>query len=92
MESPDAVVRVLVDKGRVSVTDHEPGIPDENLPHIFERFYRASTARGMPGAGLGLAIVAGVANANSGTANVHTGPDGSTFTLGFDPLTLPNDA
>ena len=63
-----------------------PGSPDEDLPHIFERFYRAPAARGMPGAGLGLAIVARVAQANDGTVDVRTGPDGSTFTLAFPPL------
>jgi two-component system, OmpR family, sensor histidine kinase MprB len=80
---PGGTVRVVVDHGQVSVTDHGPGIADEDLPHIFERFYRAPAARGMPGAGLGLAIVGGVAQANHGSAAVQTGPDGSTFTLAF---------
>jgi two-component system sensor histidine kinase MprB len=83
---PDGAVRVVVENGKVSVTDHGPGIADEDLPHIFERFYRAPAARGMPGAGLGLAIVARVAQANDATADVRTGPDGSTFTLAFPPL------
>jgi two-component system sensor histidine kinase MprB len=83
---PDAAVRVVVENGRVSVTDHGPGIADEDLPRIFERFYRAPAARGMPGAGLGLAIVGGVAQANDGTVAVRTGPHGSTFTLAFPPL------
>jgi two-component system, OmpR family, sensor histidine kinase MprB len=81
----NATVRVVVANGRVSVTDHGPGIADEDLPHIFERFYRAPAARGMPGAGLGLAIVGGVAQANNGTVAVQTGPHGSTFTLAFLP-------
>ncbi len=87
---PDAAVRVVVENGQVSVTDHGPGIADEDLPRIFERFYRAPAARGMPGAGLGLAIVGGVAHANNGTIAVRTGPPGSTFTLTFRPL--PNAA
>jgi two-component system sensor histidine kinase MprB len=82
---PDGAVRVVVADAHVSVTDHGPGIPDEDLPHIFERFYRAPAARGMPGAGLGLAIVARIAQANDATADVRTGPDGSTFTLAFPP-------
>jgi two-component system, OmpR family, sensor histidine kinase MprB len=86
---PDAAVRVVVGNGQVSVTDHGPGIADDDLPHIFERFYRAPAARGMPGAGLGLAIVGSIAEANNATLNVQTGPTGSTFTLGFVPLTLP---
>ena len=83
---PGAAVRVVAENGQVSVTDHGPGIADSDLPHIFERFYRAPTARGMPGAGLGLAIVGGVALANDGTVAVQTGPHGSTFTLAFLPL------
>jgi two-component system sensor histidine kinase MprB len=82
---PGGAVQVIVADARVSVTDHGPGIPDEDLPHIFERFYRAPAARGMPGAGLGLAIVARIAQANDATAYVRTGPDGSTFTLAFPP-------
>jgi two-component system sensor histidine kinase MprB len=83
----NAAVRVVVDNGQVSVTDHGPGIPDADLPHIFERFYRAPTARGMPGAGLGLAIVGSIAEANNATLDAQTGPAGSTFTLGFVPVT-----
>jgi two-component system sensor histidine kinase MprB len=82
---PDIAVRVVVADGRLSVTDYGPGIPDEDLPHIFERFYRAPAARGMPGAGLGLAIVARIAQANDATVEVRTGVDGSTFTLAFPP-------
>ena len=79
-------MHVVVENGQVSVTDHGPGIAHEDLPHIFERFYRAPDARGMPGAGLGLAIVGRVAQANQGTVEVRTGPGGSTFTLAFPPL------
>jgi two-component system sensor histidine kinase MprB len=84
-----APVRVAVGDGQVSVTDHGPGIRGDDLPHIFERFYRAPAARGMPGAGLGLAIVGSVAEANNATLNLQTGPDGTTFTLGFVPLAMP---
>jgi two-component system sensor histidine kinase MprB len=83
--SSDGAVHVVVADAYVSVTDHGPGIPDEDLPHIFERFYRAPAARAMPGAGLGLAIVARIAQANDGTVEVRTGPDGSTFVLAFPP-------
>ena len=79
----DTAVRVVVKNGRVSVSDHGRGIAHEDLPHIFERFYRAPDVRGMPGAGLGLAIVGSVAQANKGTVEVRTGPGGSTFTLAF---------
>ncbi len=82
---PDGAVQVIVAEARVSVSDHGPGIADQDLPRIFERFYRAPAARGLPGAGLGLAIVGSVAQANGGTIEVRTGPDGSTFTLTFPP-------
>ena len=73
------------------VSDRGPGIADEDLPHVFERFYRAPDARGMPGAGLGLAIVGSVAQANEGTVEVRTGPAGSAFTLAFPPLENAGD-
>jgi two-component system sensor histidine kinase MprB len=79
----EGTVRVFVEDGRIAVVDRGPGIPDADLPHIFERFYRAPAARGMPGAGLGLAIVGSVAEANDATLTVRSGPDGSTFTLAF---------
>ncbi len=92
---PQVAMRVVVENGRVLVSDQGPGIAPEDLPHVFERFYRAPNARGMPGAGLGLAIVGSVTKANEGTVAVRTGPDGSTFTLAFpvlrDPGELPAD-
>jgi two-component system sensor histidine kinase MprB len=62
------VVEVRVAGGEVSVRDHGPGIAAEDLPHVFDRFYRAPSARGTPGSGLGLAIVRQVAEAHQGTA------------------------
>ena len=50
-------VEVGVHGREVTVRDHGPGIAEEDLPYVFDRFYRASSARGMPGSGLGLAIV-----------------------------------
>jgi signal transduction histidine kinase len=88
---PGVAVRVVVETGRVLVSDQGPGIADEHLPHIFERFYRAPDARGMPGAGLGLAIAGSVARANEGSVEVRTGPGGSTFILAFPPLPNPGE-
>jgi two-component system sensor histidine kinase MprB len=82
---------VVVEDGRILVSDQGPGIADEDLPHIFERFYRAPDARGMPGAGLGLAIAGSVARANEGSVEVRTGPGGSTFILAFPPLRNPGE-
>jgi len=57
-------VEVGVHDGEVTVRDHGPGIAEEDLPYVFDRFYRASSARGLPGSGLGLAIVKQVADAH----------------------------
>ena len=61
-----AEVEVAVRDGRLTVRDHGPGIADEDLPYVFDRFYRARAARGMPGSGLGLAIVRQVAESHGG--------------------------
>jgi two-component system sensor histidine kinase MprB len=67
--SPDgSPIEVTVRGGEVAVRDHGPGIAPDDLPHVFDRFYRAPGARGTPGSGLGLAIVRQVAEAHQGTA------------------------
>ncbi len=68
----------------MSVTDTGEGIASEDLPHIFERFYRADKARVRKGggAGIGLAIVRWIVEAHGGSVNVRsTVGEGSTFTL-----------
>ena len=72
---------MTVRDGEVVVTDHGPGIAEEDLPRIFDRFYRAATARSKPGAGLGLAIVREAAEAHGGTATVESAPRGARFRL-----------
>jgi two-component system, OmpR family, sensor histidine kinase MprB len=75
---PGAEVEVLVRDGRLAVRDHGPGIPDEDLPYVFDRFYRARSARGMPGSGLGLAIVRQVADAHGGAVAAEHADGGGT--------------
>ena len=72
-------IEVTVARGEVTVRDHGPGIDDSDLPHIFERFYRAPAARGMSGSGLGLAIVKDVAEAHGGRVTAHTPVDGGAL-------------
>jgi two-component system sensor histidine kinase MprB len=60
-------IEVSVHDGEVTVRDHGPGIADDDLPYVFDRFYRAQAARGLPGSGLGLAIVRQVAESHGGT-------------------------
>ena len=74
--------------GVVTVRDHGPGIDAGDLPHVFDRFYRAPAARSMPGSGLGLAIVRQVMEVHGGTATVEQPTDGGTlFRLEFPPPT-----
>lgn len=75
---------VTADRAWVRVADPGPGIAEEHLPHLFERFYRAdpSRQRGSGGAGLGLAICKAIAEAHGGSIQVESQPGaGSTFTL-----------
>ena len=75
--SPSAgVVDVRVANGELAVRDHGPGIAPEDLPHVFDRFYRSPAARGTPGSGLGLAIVRQVVESYGGTAAVEAASDG----------------
>jgi two-component system, OmpR family, sensor histidine kinase MprB len=76
---PGAPVEVDVREGRVVVRDHGPGIADEDLPYVFDRFYRARGARGMPGSGLGLAIVRQVAESHGGDVVAERAPGGGTL-------------
>jgi two-component system sensor histidine kinase MprB len=78
---PGAPIEVTVREGEVVVADHGPGVADEDLPRIFDRFYRSSTARSKPGAGLGLAIVREAAEAHGGTASVESDSGGAKFRL-----------
>jgi two-component system, OmpR family, sensor histidine kinase MprB len=76
---PGASVDVTLDGGELTVRDHGPGIAEVDRPHVFERFYRATSARGMPGSGLGLAIVRQVAEAHGGTVVAEEAPGGGTL-------------
>jgi heavy metal sensor kinase len=76
---------------RLEVEDSGPGIPDSDLPHIFERFYRAAGAREVnsQGSGLGLSLAAGIAQHHGAAIEVMSVPErGSTFTVVF-PLIRP---
>ena len=76
-----STVRVAVTRGEVTVADEGPGISGDDLPHVFDRFYRSSSARSKPGAGLGLAIVREAAEAHGGRATAESSPTGARFRL-----------
>jgi len=81
--SPDGgTVTVRLAGGVLTVRDEGPGIAGEDLPHVFDRFYRSSEARTLPGSGLGLSIVRRAAERHGGTVTAES-PDsgGSLFTM-----------
>ena len=78
----DGPVEVHVSDGRVEVRDRGPGFTAEDLPHVFDRFYRALRDRGRPGSGLGLAIVRETAVSNGGTVWASN-RDGGGAVVGF---------
>jgi two-component system sensor histidine kinase MprB len=73
---PGRPIEVAVRGGEVTVRDHGPGIEDDDLPHVFDRFYRARGARALPGSGLGLAIVKQVAETHGGSVLAESAPGG----------------
>lgn len=88
---PPVTVRARPERGRavLTVTDHGPGIPDHALPHVFDRFYKADTARTRSeGSGLGLALAHENALLHEGTLTAANAPGGGavfTLTLPLDP-------
>jgi len=80
-----SVIEVDVKRGRVAVSDRGPGIPVDDLTHIFDRFYRSVASRSLPGSGLGLAIVRDIVESHGGTV-FAAAREGGGSTVGF---TLP---
>jgi two-component system, OmpR family, sensor histidine kinase MprB len=81
---PGGVVEVGLKDGVLSVRDHGPGFEADDLPFVFDRFYRAESARGRPGSGLGLAIVRQAAESCGGFAEAQNAPGGgASLRVGF---------
>jgi two-component system sensor histidine kinase MprB len=76
---PGGTVEVALRDGELTVRDHGPGIAAADLPHVFDRFYRATAARGRAGSGLGLAIVRHVAEGHDGTVRAEAAPGGGAL-------------
>jgi two-component system sensor histidine kinase MprB len=74
-----ARVEVCLRDGELTVRDHGPGIAPADLPHVFDRFYRAPSARGVPGSGLGLSIVRQVAERHGGAVRAEAAPGAGTL-------------
>jgi len=90
--SPEGgTVHVDLTDGVLTVADDGPGIAKEDLPHVFDRFYRSDKSRNTPGTGLGLSIVAHTIAAHGGEVAAANRPEGgAVFTVKL-PL-APQDA
>ena len=84
----DGTIEVDVEDGNVTVRDHGPGFPEDDLDKVFDRFWRADETRGRPGSGLGLAIVQRVAEEHEGAARASNAPDGggAVVSLSLPPV------
>jgi signal transduction histidine kinase len=82
---PGGTIEVRLLNGTLAARDHGPGIPEADLPHVFDRFYRAAAARALPGSGLGLAIVKQTVDDHGGSVTVaNADAGGAVLTLRFD--------
>jgi two-component system, OmpR family, sensor histidine kinase MprB len=83
---PNATITVALLAGELSVRDHGPGFSAEDIPFVFDRFYRSPAARSVPGSGLGLSIVRKVAGEHAGTVRAGNAEDGGAVVT----LSLPS--
>ena len=85
----DVAARLADGHARISVRDHGPGLDEDGLSHVFDRFWQADDARVGGGVGLGLAIVAAIAAEHGGTASAgNADGGGAVFTIEV-PLNAP---
>ncbi|MEV6000215.1 HAMP domain-containing sensor histidine kinase [Streptomyces griseomycini] len=71
-------IDVRLTDGVLTVRDHGPGIPADELPHVFDRFWRSPSARALPGSGLGLSIVARTVQQAGGEVTLTPAEGGGT--------------
>ncbi|WP_419994148.1 ATP-binding protein [Streptomyces boninensis] len=76
----ETTLRLLPSGGlELTVRDHGPGIDPADLPHVFDRFYRAHNARALPGSGLGLAMARQIARSHDAELTAHAAPGGGAL-------------
>jgi two-component system sensor histidine kinase MprB len=85
---PDGRIRISAAGGTVEVSDDGPGIPADDLPYIFDRFYRSAKARALPGSGLGLAIVRRIADMHHGTVEAIPLQQGVKFRISVPEIVV----
>ncbi|MFE6223633.1 sensor histidine kinase [Streptomyces sp. NPDC057854] len=87
---PRGTVEVTLMRGELTVRDHGPGIAPDELPHVFDRFWRSPSARSLPGSGLGLSIVARTVKRTGGSVTLSPAEGGGTLaTLRFPGAPTP---
>ena len=87
---PHGTVHVSLVGDRLTIADQGPGIAEEDLPHVFDRFYRSDRARNTPGTGLGLSIVAHTVSAHGGSVTAGRSPEGGAeFVVRLPGSTTP---
>jgi two-component system sensor histidine kinase MprB len=75
---PGGEIEVTLSDGELKVRDHGPGIPADELPYVFDRFWRSPSARALPGSGLGLSIVARTVQQAGGEVSLAPAEGGGT--------------
>ncbi|WP_093865032.1 HAMP domain-containing sensor histidine kinase [Streptomyces sp. TLI_053] len=78
---PGGTIAVRLDGGVLTVRDHGPGIPQDELPYVFDRFWRSPSSRQLPGSGLGLSIVAQTVREAGGEVSLGPAQDGGPGAL-----------
>ena len=87
---PGGTVTVRLRDGELTVRDEGPGIPPEDLPYVFDRFWRSPSARGLPGSGLGLSIAALAVREAGGEIRLSPADGDGSSTVAW--LRLPGSA
>ncbi len=85
----EAELTFTSDELYLSIRDHGPGIAADDLPHVFDRFYRAKTARALPGSGLGLAMARQIARAHGAELTAERAPGGGAMFRLRVPVAAP---
>ena len=85
---PGGRIRISAVGGTVEVSDEGPGIPADDLPYVFDRFYRSAQARALPGSGLGLAIVRRIADMHDGTVQAIPLQQGVKFRISIPEIAV----